>query len=232
MTHGIRKPIGRSVEGRDIIGVFYGIPPTEPEQTPLPIDTLLIGVVHGDEGISGLLLDQFITTLTSYPAQIPPRRFIVIPVLNPDGHHAKTRKNARGVDLNRNLPTLNWQATTENPAYHPGPSPASEPETHTVLTILEHYPPNKIISIHSPYRVINYDGPAKSLAHAMSKHNLYPVTSDIGYPTPGSLGTYTGIERNIPTITLELPDTEQLTDIWPDNQHALHAAIQFSETKQ
>ena len=31
-----------------------------------------------------------------------------------------------------------------------------------------------------------------------------PVRKDLGYRTPGSLGTYFGVERNIPMITLEL----------------------------
>ena len=34
----------------------------------------------------------------------------------------------------------------------------------------------------------------------------YPVEGDIGYPTPGSFGTWAGIEKNIPTITLELDE--------------------------
>ena len=40
----------------------------------------------------------------------------------------------------------------------------------------------------------------------MAKQNNYDVVPDIGYPTPGSFGTYTGIERNVPVITLELPE--------------------------
>ena len=32
------------------------------------------------------------------------------------------------------------------------------------------------------------------------------VKKDIGYPTPGSFGTYAGIERNIPIITIELDE--------------------------
>ncbi|MBY0385631.1 DUF2817 domain-containing protein, partial [bacterium] len=32
----------------------------------------------------------------------------------------------------------------------------------------------------------------------------YKIEETIGYPTPGSLGTYAGIERNIPTLTYEI----------------------------
>ena len=36
----------------------------------------------------------------------------------------------------------------------------------------------------------------------------YPVESDIGYPTPGSFGTYCGVERNIPTLTIEVDENK------------------------
>ncbi|MFZ2490659.1 MAG: murein tripeptide amidase MpaA, partial [Thermoanaerobaculia bacterium] len=32
-----------------------------------------------------------------------------------------------------------------------------------------------------------------------------PLQPSIGYPTPGSLGSYAGVERRIPIVTLELP---------------------------
>ena len=34
----------------------------------------------------------------------------------------------------------------------------------------------------------------------------YPIEESIGYPTPGSFGTYAGVERNIPIITLEMDE--------------------------
>ena len=67
-----------------------------------------------------------------------------------------------------------------------------------------------IITIHSPYKVVNYDGPAKELAQKISEFLGYKVTSDIGYPTPGSFGTYCGVERNIPTITIEIDEEEDI----------------------
>ena len=38
--------------------------------------------------------------------------------------------------------------------------------------------------------------------------------ADLGYPTPGSFGTYCGIERNIPTITLEYDEKEDYKSIY------------------
>lgn len=134
-----------------------------------------------------------------------------IPCLNPDGMAKNKRVNANGVDLNRNFPTKNWGQDTslagDNPSdYYGGVSPASEIETQFVINIIEKYSPKIILTFHAPYKVVNYDGPAEVIAQKISDIIKYPVEPSIGYPTPGSFGTYCGIERNIPTITLELDE--------------------------
>jgi protein MpaA len=62
------------------------------------------------------------------------------------------------------------------------------------------------MTLHAPYKIVNYDGPAADVAQKISDITGYPVEPSIGYPTPGSFGTYYGVERNIPTITLELDE--------------------------
>lgn len=139
---------------------------------------------------------------------------LFIPCLNPDGMQNNTRTNANGVDLNRNFPTKNWgenkgeNATCddETTSYYGGKSPASEIETQFVIDIIEKYNPKLILTLHAPYKVVNYDGAAQEQAQLISKIIGYPVEESIGYPTPGSFGTYCGVERNIPTITLELDE--------------------------
>ena len=136
---------------------------------------------------------------------------IFIPCLNPDGLAANKRTNANGVDLNRNFPTKNWgedtSAAGDNPQdYWAGSAPASEIETKFVIDVIEKYKPKLILTLHAPYKIVNYDGPAKGIAQKISDIIGYPVEESIGYPTPGSFGTYCGIERNIPTITLELDE--------------------------
>jgi protein MpaA len=59
----------------------------------------------------------------------------------------------------------------------------------------------------------------------MARHNGYPASPNIGYPTPGSLGSYAGVDRQIPTITLELPRNVSGAQAWADNRAALLAAI-------
>ena len=61
----------------------------------------------------------------------------------------------------------------------------------------------------------------RAVANRMKRHNRYPVTRSIGYPTPGSLGTWAGVERGIPTITLELPARHSTKRCWVDNRAAL-----------
>jgi len=127
---------------------------------------------------------------------------IFIPCLNPDGLALKTRENANGVDLNRNFPTENHPSrlTLHSSLFKP------EIETQFIIDIIEEFKPDIILTLHAPYKVVNYDGPAEKIAQEISKIISYPTSNDIGYPTPGSLGTYAGIERNIPIITLELDE--------------------------
>lgn len=190
-------------------------------------EVLVIGVFHGDEPQGKLLIEKYIDLQASKELRLKygelrkNSRIFFIPCLNPDGMSAGTRTNANGVDLNRNFPTANWGKNEgENAAcddrtsiYYGGPAPASEIETKFVIEIIEEYKPQLILTLHAPYRVVNYDGPAKEIAGKISKITGYPVEESIGYPTPGSFGTYCGVERNIPTITLELDEKTPTDDL-------------------
>ena len=176
---------------------------------------LIIGVFHGDEPQGKYLIDEYIKLFSSSPqpsSQIGETiTKLFIPCLNPDGMANGTRVNANGVDLNRNFPTKNWgedtSAAGSNPDdYYGGKLPASETETKFVIDVIEEYKPSMILTLHAPYKIVNYDGPACEIAEKISKIINYPVEESIGYPTPGSFGTWAGIERNIPTVTLELDE--------------------------
>jgi murein peptide amidase A len=69
------------------------------------------------------------------------------------------------------------------------------------------YQPALIYSIHQPRNLINYDGPAATIALDIQSINGMRIIADIGYATTGSLGKYFGTLKRVPVITLELPHT-------------------------
>ena len=161
-------------------------------------NVLVIGCMHGDEPQGKYLIQEYLKSNTE-------TKLLFIPCLNPDGVKSNTRVNANGVDLNRNFPTKNWKLTEKNNFYG-GQEPASEIETKFLINVIEEYKPELILTLHAPYKVVNYDGDVLNIAQKISEIIKYPVEASIGYPTPGSFGTWAGIENKIPTITLELDE--------------------------
>ena len=170
-------------------------------QTGKKAHVLIIGGVHGDEpeGVAaarGLLeifrqkfdLDLFIT---------------LIPEFNPEGVLLHERVNSNKVDLNRNLPTKDWTPVAAKERYNPGPKALSEKETQALVQFLKENKIDLIISLHSWNPMLNTNGEVPE-AKVISELTGYSIEPDIGYPTPGSLGTYAGFENNIPTLTYEI----------------------------
>lgn len=155
---------------------------------------LVIGRFHGDEPQGEFLINEYLKACEK-------TNLLFVPCLNP----SPTRTNANGVDLNRNFPTKNWKLSEKNEFYG-GEKPASEEETRFIISLVKKYSPKLILTLHAPFKVVNYDGEAAQIAKQISSIIGYPAESSIGYPTPGSFGTWAGIENNIPTITLELDD--------------------------
>lgn len=218
-TQGVKEKLGQSVKGKAIDAYYFGHGPEL---------VVFFGAFHGNEPESAKLMFRFVAHLQSHPELLQGRTAIIVPVVNPDGLAREGRRNANEVDLNRNYPTSNWNSEGEGTDYWGGKAPASEPETQIVVDLLERFQPVRIISVHAPYRCVNFDGPAEKLAHLLSQENGYKVEPSIGYPTPGSFGTYAGIEKKIPTITLELPP-EGTEDVWKDNRRALVKALRGDE---
>lgn len=124
--------IGRSVDGRPIERLD-----SRPERVDRHV-TVICGT-HGDERAQLDLADGF--GRVDRPDDL---HLTIIPLLNPDGWAAETRRNARGVDLNRNFP-WGWPGRDDS-----GPEPASEPETRAIMTFLEITRPDLVVWVHQP----------------------------------------------------------------------------------
>jgi protein MpaA len=190
--------------------------------------TLVFGVFHGDEPAGETACRCLLETLLERPDALRGRSVMVCPVLNPDGLAAGTRVNANGVDINRNFPAASWNGEGKGTRYWGGPQAASEPETRVALALLQSFAPSKIVTLHADLHNLNFDGPALELAQRMSALNGYVVEPDIGYPTPGSFGTYAGREGGIPVITLEFPEGEG-PEMWAENRLALLEAVRYEQ---
>ena len=164
---------------------------------------LVIGVFHGDEPQGEYLIN-------SYLQKTNQTNLLFVPRLN----NSKTRVNKNGVDLNRNFPTKNWQLTDKN-EYFGGNFPASEEETRFVIDVVEKYLPSVILTLHAPYKIVNYDGgnQGMEIVEKISQIMDYPIEPSIGYPTPGSFGSWAGLEKGILTITLELDEEIEIKEL-------------------
>ncbi len=163
---------------------------------------LILGGVHGDESEGVALAHGLLASfLESYPYKL---QIILVPQFNVDGVFNKTRMNGHGVDLNRNLPTKDWQKDFSNPRYNPGPFPLSESENQALVKFIENEKPTFILSLHSWHPMININGDCGAFAKKLNELTGYRIDESMGYPTPGCLGTYAALERGIPTLTYEI----------------------------
>jgi protein MpaA len=166
--------------------------------------------IHGEEAETTFALSRALRRLAE-----PSAHCAVVLAANPDGLIRGTRGNARGVELNRNFPTSDWQpkpvahrSTLDEPRdvlLSPGESPGSEPETQALVRLIGELDPDAVIALHAPLACID-DANASQLGEWLAHRTGLPFVQDIGYPTPGSFGTW-GREHGVPVITYEFPMT-------------------------
>jgi len=223
MCEGIGlQPTGtHSVKGFPILTRDYA----SDGKRKVPLRILLIGGIHGDEPTAAAIVFHWLQNM-----HLPIAHSIqwkVAPVVNPDGLFAtpQTRVNANGVDLNRNFDSPNWerdapkywqQRTKNDPRRFPGKTPLSEPESRWVHDTIESFQPHVVISVHAPLGELDFDGPPNPPRRfGRLMYNRIGVY-------PGSLGNYGVGHRQIPVITIELdnaqemPTEEEGKRIWRD----------------
>jgi protein MpaA len=189
-----REEIGRSTEGRPIVAWRVG--------PPAAATLAVVGGVHGDETSTVEAVVELGEAACA--GAVGAASFWLIPALNPDGLLRNQKNSARDVDLNRNFPASNF-TTAFKAGYDPGPAPLSEPETQALARLLAREPVEAVVAVHAPFACVNFDGPALPWAEAVAAACGWPARADIGYPTPGSLGSWLGRDRGWPVLTLELP---------------------------
>ena len=210
--------LGTSVNGAPISMTVFGAGPDV---------TFVFCAIHGDEPTAAYVGKKLLEHLQRSPDVGANRTIALLAIANPDGVAARTRTNANGVDCNRNFPASNWKHRPGFVRSNPGLRPASEPETRAVIKAIELLKPARIISVHSGLRCNNPDGPpaAAELAALLARHNGYPVQASVGYPTPGSFGSWAGTDLHIPVVTLELPRHNNGEKAWAENKAGLLEAL-------
>lgn len=192
--------IGQSIEGRPILARTVGSGARR---------ILLVGSIHGDEPWGRLALERLIASesgsFLACGGQDGPTLRIILDV-NPDGTAADMRTNIRGIDLNRNFPARNFTPHTSR-----GATPLSEPESAVLFDELHSFNPDVVIVLHAIRRgdpFVNFDGPAGYLAERFAEaasltDPRWTVRPEMGYATPGSLGSFVGKDRGVPILTVE-----------------------------
>jgi murein peptide amidase A len=137
------RVIGHSVQGRPITAIQLGDPAAERV-------ALVVGLIHGDERAGLRIVDR----IEGRAAELQKVQLWVIPSVNPDGARAHARKNAHGVDLNRNFP-YRWRGgLPHSDGYYPGPGPASEPATRAVMDFIREIKPQISVWYHQPWGAV------------------------------------------------------------------------------
>ncbi|WP_395693036.1 M14 family zinc carboxypeptidase [Nocardioides sp.] len=155
------RVIGHSVRGRPIRAWRLG-EPGKPR-------VLLVATMHGDEGAPR----QILTTLRD-GRPVRGLDLWVLPVYNPDGLAAHTRKNAHGVDLNRNFP-YHWADL--DGSYESGPRAGSEPETRAMMRFLRDIHPRWIVSFHQPLDGVDTDTKDRRFSRRLARALRLPRKS-------------------------------------------------------
>ncbi|HSR15140.1 MAG TPA: murein tripeptide amidase MpaA [Gemmatimonadales bacterium] len=196
-------PFQPTTYGRSVLGL-----PLEVWRPRGRCALLVFAGIHGEEPETTYALSRALRQLPD-----PPEDVAVVLAANPDGLIRGTRCNARGVDLNRNFPAGNWRAgpvtcrsTLEDPSdvvLSPGDGPGSEPEVRALLDLIAELEPRTVVALHAPLACID-DANDSRLGRRLAERTGMPLVRDVGYPTPGSFGSWC-LDQGLPVVTYEFP---------------------------
>lgn len=196
---------GYSVRGRALVAYNFGSGGAV---------TLYVGAIHGNESSSSGLMRAWVDHLEANPGLYAGRRIVVIPTINPDGLAWGTRTNARGVNLNRNFPTNDWQKDIDDTdGYHAGgggSAPLSEPEAKALATFTINLRPRLLLSFHAVGSLVTGDvggysaGYAAKYASMVGYRNATGQSGTFDYSITGAYEDWTYTKQAIPSMVIEL----------------------------
>jgi len=226
--------IGYSVQGRLLLALKITDNPEQRENEP---EVRIIGCHHGNEAISvevplslGHYLAEQYGTDPEVTHLVDTREIWIIPMMNPDGLQAGTRRNANNVDLNRDYGYM-WEGEGGSPASY------SQPETKAIYLFSQEHNFSLSLSHHSGAEYVNYlwnytpirtqdDSLIVNLSYGYNSYSGYPVTNGWDwYETHGDCNDYSyGIDGDIDwTIELSysfVPPTSAIDSLCERNREA------------
>jgi protein MpaA len=161
-----QRVLGRSVRGRELRA--WHLDNTRAGRHPGPT-VVLIATMHGNEGAPRQILRSLRSGAAVHGADL-----WLVPVYNPDGLAAHGRRNAHGVDLNRNYP-YHWADL--DGSYESGPRPGSEPETRAMMRFLTDIDPDYVLSFHQPLHGVDTDTKSPKFSRKVARHLDLPRKS-------------------------------------------------------
>jgi hypothetical protein len=160
------RVLGHSVRGRAITAWHLDDRPIGRRKGPTVV---LIATMHGNEGAPRQILQALRGAKAIHGADL-----WVVPVYNPDGLAAHSRRSAHGVDLNRNYP-YHWADL--DGSYESGPHAASEPETRAMMRFLRKVRPDYVLSFHQPLHGVDTDNKRPGFSRRVAHHLGLPATT-------------------------------------------------------
>lgn len=178
--NGIYESIGKTTNNNDIYAFYYGTN-TKPQ-------IMIISTMHGDEIYSTIsLYSSMYWLLTANTLEtktiLSSCQIVLVPILNVD---SSTRKNSRGVDLNRNF-VYHWsQAGSTNPTSdnYKGTSASSEDETKVINAFIHIKSPSLLINLHDwggDYVLYSTINTTKNIEHTTFYNTYHSIIDDSGY---------------------------------------------------
>ncbi len=203
--------IGKSVEGRDILGWRFGSGDKV---------LMLVGGIHaGFESNTVLLINALIAHFEGTPADVLPKMSIIlIPVLNPDGlvrgRTADGRFNGNFVDLNRNW-GCDWSADAywQQRKVNPGAEAFSEPESAALSVYMQQTRPTAALFYHAAANGI-FEGTCNDKVDSAQLAAILGEASGYPYGKPFDAYIVSGTESN-----------------WADGQGILSADVELAGSR-